>query len=754
MLKSAPARSGKISSWLGHFAAAAAWALALALSMSAARAQDLKLEAIDVQPLPGQQLELRLRTNGTAPEPMTFTIENPARISLDLPNTALGLSNRRRDVNVGPLTSILAAEANGRTRIVLNLNNMVPYQTRVQGDSVYVTLGQAPGGALQPSFTAQPAPSAAPAGGAASAQAAQRAIRNIDFRRGTDGAGQVVVELNDPHTTVDVREEGGRIVVDFQDTAIPNELIKRLDVTDFATPVLTVDALRANRNARLVVSAATEYDQVAYQTDNQFTLELKPPAQKAAAATSGVYNQNHEYTGERLTLNFQDLETRAVLQLIADFSGLNIVVSDTVMGSVTLRLQNVPWDQALDIVMTTKGLDMRRNGNVIIVAPAEEIAAREQADLAAQKALQTLEPLRSEFIQVNYAKASDLATLIRGGSATGGSSTTGGGATAATAAAVGSGRAALLSERGSVAIDVRTNTLLVSDVSRNLENIRRLVQTLDIPVRQVSIETRVVIVNDDYERDLGVRFGATVVKNNTANGLLSMTGTSAGSDTIVSSGINNINNSGTPFPVTTPPIGQRYNVNLPVSNPAGSFALAILDSDYLVDLELSALQAEGNGKIVSTPRVIATNQHEARIRQGVEIPYQESSSSGATTTQFKEAVLSLTVTPQITPDDRIIMDLLVTKDSVGAVVQSATGGQVPSIDTRSVTTSVVVNDGQTVVLGGIYETELRETINKVPVLGDIPGLGYLFRSRSNINNNAELLIFVTPKILREGARVE
>jgi type IV pilus assembly protein PilQ len=415
----------------------------------------------------------------------------------------------------------------------------------------------------------------------------------------------------------------------------------------------------------------------------------------------------------------------------------------------------VPWDQALDIVMTTKGLDMRRNGNVIIVAPAEEITAREQADLAAQKALQTLEPIRSEFIQVNYAKASDLAILIRGGSATGSSSTGGGGTTAAVAAAAGgSGRAALLSERGSVAIDVRTNTLLVNDTSRNLENIRRLVQTLDIPVRQVSIETRVVIVNDDYERDLGVRFGATVVKNNSSNGLLSMTGTSAGSDTIVSSGINNINNNGTPFPVTVPPVAQRYNVNLPVANPAGSFALAILDSDYLVDLELSALQAEGNGKIVSTPRVIATNQHEARIRQGVEIPYQESSSSGATTTQFKEAVLSLTVTPQITPDDRIIMDLLVTKDNVGQVVQSATGGQVPSIDTRSVTTSVVVNDGQTVVLGGIYETEIRETINKVPVLGDIPGLGYLFRSRSNINNNAELLIFVTPKILREGARIE
>jgi type IV pilus assembly protein PilQ len=726
MCKSAPVRRGKISSWLRPLAGSA-WLLALALSTFAARAQDLRLEAIDVQPLPGQQVELRLRLSGPAPEPMSFTIDNPARISLDLPNTALGLDSRRQDVNSGPLTTIQTAEANGRTRVVLNLNEVVPYQTRVEGDSVYVTIGQAPGSAPPPAFAAQPAPqSAAPA---ASVAAGERSIRNIDFRRGPDGAGQVVVELSDPRTTVDVRTEGGRLVVDFQDTALPQDLLKRLDVTDFATPVFTVDALRSNRDARLVVSTAAEYDQVAYQSDNLFTLELKPPVPQAAVSST-IFDQNREYTGERLTMNFQDLETRAVLQLIADFSDLNIVVSDTVQGSVTLRLQNVPWDQALDIVMTTKGLDMRRNGNVIIVAPAEEIAAREQADLEAQEALQTLEPLRSEFIQVNYAKAAELAELIRG-----------------------EGMNSILSERGSVAIDVRTNTLLVSDTGRSLENIRRLVTTLDIPVRQVSIETRVVIVNDDYSRDLGVRFGTTVVKDNSSDGLISMTGSGEGSDTIVGSGIENLQTNGSPFPVTLGPIDQRYNVNLPVANPAGAFALAILDSDYLVDLELTALQAEGNGRIVSTPRVVATNQREARIEQGVEIPYQESSSSGATTTQFKEAVLSLQVTPQITPDDRIIMDLLVTKDSIGEVVPSATGGSVPTIDTRSVTTTVVVNDGETVVLGGIYETELRDTVNKVPVLGDIPGLGYLFRSRQNINNNAELLIFVTPKILRDGARV-
>jgi type IV pilus assembly protein PilQ len=368
---------------------------------------------------------------------------------------------------------------------------------------------------------------------------------------------------------------------------------------------------------------------------------------------------------------------------------------------------------------------MRRNGNVIIVAPADEIAAREQQDLEARQALQTLEPLRSEFIQVNYAKAAELAELIRG---------SGGGNQ-------------LLSGRGTVAIDTRTNTLLVQDTTASLESIGRLVTRLDVPVRQVSIETRVVIVNDDYSRALGVRFGATSVKENSSDGMISLTGSSAGSDVIVGTALDNLQNTGQPFPVGLPPVNQRYNVNLPIASPAGQLALAVLDSDFLVDLELSALQAEGNGRIVSTPRVVTTNQKEARILQGVEVPYQESSSSGATTTSFKEAVLSLTVTPQITPDNRIIMDLNVSKDSVGELVPSATGGSVPTIDTREVIATISVRNGETVVLGGIYETELRETSNKVPVLGDIPGLGILFRNRTNLNNNAELLIFVTPKIL-------
>ncbi len=721
MNMSAPISRENLGSWLGQLASLL-WLLAIGLLPSAVQAQDtLRLEGIDVQSLPGQQVELRLRLSGTAPEPMTFTIDDPARISLDLPNTTLALDSRRQDANVGPLTTVLAAEANGRTRVVMNLSSMVPYQTRVEGNSVYVLIGQGPGQASAPSFAAQPSQPSAPR--AAAAATGDRSIRNIDFRRGTDGAGQVVVELNDPRTTVDVREEGGRIVVDFQNTTLPQELMRRLDVTDFATPVFSIDALRANRDARLVVTAAAEYDQVAYQSDNQFTLELKPAVQRAAV-TPGLFDEDREYTGDRLTLNFQDLETRAVLQLIADFSGLNIVVSDTVQGSVTLRLQNVPWDQALDIVMTTKGLDMRRNGNVVIVAPAEEIAAREQAELEALQALQTLEPLRSEFIQVNYAKASELATLVQGG-----------------------GTNSLLTDRGSVAIDERTNTLLVNDTPTSLANIRRLVTTLDIPVRQVLIESRVVIVNDDYSRELGVRFGTTSVNDNSDNGLIGLTGTAAGAGSLV--GTPTI---GTPggsiLPVPAPAQGSRYNVNLPVIGPAGSIALAILGNDYLVDLELSALQAEGDGRVVSTPRIVATNQREARILQGTEIPYQEASSSGATTTSFQEAVLSLTVVPQITPDNRVIMDLTITKDSVGEVFNG-----VPAIDTRELVTQVVVRDGETVVLGGIYETEQLNTTTKVPGLGNIPGLGHLFRSRATESNNAELLIFVTPKILHEGARI-
>jgi len=710
---------------------AIAFALVLTFCGFAANAQEgNRLQDIQIQSLPGQRVEIKLIMSGEAPEPLSFTIDDPARIALDLPETSLGLSSRRRDVNLGPLETVLTAEANGRTRVVLNLDTMVSYDIRRSGNTVYITLGADDDDQSTTTHFAGGSSSTSPVSYAASG--GNRQINSIDFRRTRDGGGRILITLSDPSTPVDIRQEGGRVVAIFKDTALPAELMRRLDVLDFATPVTTVDALRTNLDTRIVITAEGKYEQLAYQSDNEFTIEINP-APELSDESSSLFSETKEYEGQRLTLNFQDIETRAVLQLLAETSGRNIVVSDTVQGNVTLRLRNVPWDQALDIVMTTKGLDMRQNGNVIIVAPAEEIAARETADLEARQAIVELEPLYSEFLQVNYAKAADLASLI--GAADGGNS--------------------LMSSRGSVGIDERTNILLVQDTAERLQDIRRLVRTLDIPVRQVLIETRIVVVSDDYGRELGIRFGFTGVTDQGSNGLLSVTGTGAGSATIVDSALGNLSDplNGTPFPVQAPNIGDRYNVNVPIASPAGTFALAVLDSDYIVDLELSALQTEGRGEIVSTPRVITANQKEARIEQGVEIPYQESASSGATTTQFKKAVLSLTVTPQITPDNKIIMDLKVSKDSVGELTPSATGGFVPSIDTRSIETQVLVSDGQTVVLGGIYETERRETIRKVPWLGDIPGLGVLFRSTSISHRKSELLIFVTPRILEEGSNI-
>ena len=736
-LTTARARAGTLStlqrsSIAGSMLTALSCVLALTfVTATSAFAQGASnsLEDIQVRALPGNQIELRLVTSGAAPEPLAFTIDQPARIALDLRDTTLGLKSRRKDVGIGVLDTILAAEANGRTRVVLNLDAMVPYQTRVEGNAVLVTLGSAGSS----SNASAPAVAAATTAAPVRAVEGARSIEAVDFRRTEAGGGRLTVTLSEVGTPVDVRQAGDQVILNFAGTALPDEFMKRLDVLDFATPVKTIDSLRVGGGTRIILSAKMPFEELAYQTDNVFTVEVQPVAERDKQDTvPTLFSPDRVYEGERLTLNFQDIETRAVLQLLADVSGRNIVVSDTVQGNVTLRLRGVPWDQALDIVLATKGLDMRENGSVIIVAPAEEISARERADLESRKEIKELEPLVAEYLQVNYAKAADLAELISGSSGAGGN--------------------ALISERGSVGIDDRTNTLLLQDTVDRIADIRRLVATLDIPVRQVLIESRIVVVRDDFSRDLGIRWGATVVKEN-GDGIISTTGSAEGSNTIVDSAVDNIGISGQPFPVDLPNLDDRFNINLPVANPAGSFALAILDNDYLVDLELSALQAEGRGEVISSPRVITANQKEANIKQGVEIPYQEASSSGATTTQFKEAVLSLTVTPQITPDNRIIMDLLVTKDSVGEVVTTERGGSVPSIDTRSIQTQVLVNNGQTVVLGGIYETEQGETLTKVPWLGDIPALGALFRSTRVVSNKSELLIFVTPKILKEGSNI-
>jgi len=689
-----------------------------AAAFEARAADPVKLESIDVQTLSGQQVQLKLHLSAPAPEPQPFTIDKPARIVFDLPNTSVALASRRIDVRSGGVDSVLAAEANGRTRVVVNVDALMPYTTQVEGNTILVTLGAQPGDAAKPVTLAR-------AGSGQAAPATERSIRTIDFRRGSDGTGRVIVQLTDPRTPVNVRQEGNQVVVDFAGTLMPKNLMRRYDVMDFATPVQTVDAVRVDGNSRLVITAQGDFEQLAYQSDNEYTIEIKPSLKRASA------DDKKEYTGERLTLNFQDIDVRSVLQLLADTSGQNIVVSDSVTGNLTLRLQNVPWDQALDIVLRTKGLDKRRQDNVIIVGPTAELASREKAELAARKEVAELSPVRTEFMQVNYAKVADLLKLIK-------------------PQAGGGGTNSMLSTRGSISIDERTNTLLVQDTSDKLAEIRRLVATLDVPVKQVLIEARIVIVSDTFERDLGAQLGLGTLNSNGNTGLISISGTPTGSDGIIgaaatpTAGIN---------PITSQPLANRYLVNLPATNVNGSIGISLLSGTHLIDLALSAAQNEGKSETISAPRVITANQKQASIMQGVEIPYQESASSGATTTQFKNAVLSLKVTPLITPDNRVILDLDISDDAVGQQVTSATGGSVPSIDTREIITQVLVSDGQTVVLGGILDTTKSYSANKVPFLADIPVLGYLFKTTTNINNKTELLIFITPKILREGSNI-
>lgn len=512
-----------------------------------------------------------------------------------------------------------------------------------------------------------------------------------------------------------MRQEGGRVIVEFPDTGLAAKLQKRLDVMDFGTPVRYIDTLSNNRGTRVVIQPATQdFEQLAYQSDNMFTVELKP---RTREEIEEARKAKFGFTGEKLSLNFQDIEVRSVLQLLADFTDLNIVVSDTVSGKLTLRLKNVPWDQALEIILQSKALGKRQAGNVIMVAPAEEIATRERVELEGMKQKTELAPLRTEFFQANYAKASELAELL------------------------GSSEGGLLTERGTVTVDDRTNTLLINDTADTLADVRALLHRLDVPIRQVLIESRIVIASDDFNRDIGVRWG---VNRNTVNpgGVVSGDGFALSGN---AAGIQDLLNNDTVD-------DGRFNVNLPANNAAGSIgiALAKLPFGTLLELELSAMQAEGIGEVISSPRVITANQHEAYIEQGVEIPYLEASSSGATSVSFRKAVLGLTVKPQITPDDRIIMDLKVNKDTVGEIF-GAGNIQVPSIDTREVNTQVLVDNGETVVLGGVYEQTILDKTDRVPFLGDLPLIGRLFQHTIEQDDKTELLVFVTPKIVKENA---
>lgn len=673
------------------------------------------LQDISVNTLPGDRVQIKLRMDSAPPQPLSFTVDNPARIVLDFPHTTHTLAKNSQSIGVGLAKSINIAEAKGRTRVVLNMVHLAAYETRIDGNDVYLTLEAAHAAAQTPASA--PVASGMPPARATSTGRAQHAITNIDFRRGEKGEGRILITLSDPSAGVDLREEDGKIVVDFLNSSVPENLQRHLDVLDFATPVKTVETSARGNNARVAITPLGEYEHLAYQSGDIFTVEVKPLTKEQQQATK------KGYTGEKLSLNFQNIEVRAVLQLIADFTGLNLVTSDTVQGNLTLRLKNVPWDQALDIILRTKGLAMRQNGNVIQIAPSEEIAAREKLELESQKQVAELAPLRSEFIRVNFAKASDIATLLK------------------------AKENSLLSQRGNVAVDERTNTLLIQDVSDKLVEIRKLVTTLDVPQRQVLIESRVVIADDNFSKDLGAKFGVSKKINPASTGT---TVTTSGTVNGATNSLNalpfgNSNNAPATFNIPV----DRLNVNLPVAGPSIGLAIARLPYGILLDLELSALQKEKRGEVISNPRVVTANQKEAYIEQGEEIPYLEASSSGATTVSFKKAVLSLKVKPQITPDNHIIMDLTVNKDSRGDLVVLA-GSTVPAINTKQVSTQVLVDNGETIVLGGVYEQTTSKDSQRVPFLGDLPYVGFLFRQELNINNKNELLIFVTPKILEDN----
>ncbi len=658
---------------------------------------DLTLNDISYQSLSGNKLEINLAFSSSAPQPNAFTIDNPPRLVLDLPLVSSAMQRSHFEVGIGAAKSVTAVEVGDRTRVIVNLINSVSYEILRVGNDLKLIIDN-------PSLKTKML------GGSET-----HAIETIDFRRGDNGQGRIVVQLSGANVITDTRLLGSKIIVEFINTSLPENLARRYDVLDFSTPIQFFEAQGGSRNAQLVVEVGSEFDYLAFQANKSFTLEVKvPDVEPQLKKKDGVY------IGDKLSLNFQDIEVRAVLQLIADFTGLNMVASDSVTGNLTLRLKNVPWDQALDIILRTKGLAMRQDGNVILIGPSDEMAAREKMELESQRQIDSLEPIRTELIQVNYAKASDLMELMVGGEG-------------------------LLSARGKVSVDERTNMLIMTDISRKREEVRLLIQKLDVPIRQVMIDARIVIATSDFSRDLGVRFGVTGVEQSGSSSMMISGTSAAASGTMIESAMDPATS------VINVPAGeayeQRLNVNMPVVSPsAGRFALSILSGGSLLDLELSALQAEGRGELISSPRVVTSNGKEALIEQGTEIPYLEASSSGAATVSFKKAVLSLTVTPQITPDDRVLMDLRVSKDSVGTVFSN-----IPSIDTKEIVTQILVRNGDTVVLGGVYEQISRESVTKVPLLGDIPILGALFRNTSKSDEKIELLIFVTPKILQEGS---
>jgi len=666
-----------------------------------------ELIGLDFSVMTGNAVQLVFTFDEDAVEPRAFTIDEPARIALDFADTTNSLRQRNMQVGIGNLQNIISAAAQGRTRVVLNLTQKSDYATNVDGNQMTLTLGELAQPALASS---QPSASTTSVSLTSTQPGIAKGITNIDFKRGPNGEGRIILDLTSSSISTDVWRENNSVFVELIGSILPAELQRRMDVSDFATPITHIDTIQDGSNIRLTIASNGDFEHLGYQTDKVYTIEVAPISKEEIEKKKKT---KFGYTGERLSLNFQDIEVRSVLQLLADFTGLNLVVSDSVVGNLTLRLKNVPWDQAMDIILKTKGLAQRRAGNVILIAPTDEIAAREKLELESRKQVEELERLRTEFIRVNYAKAEDVAELLN------------------------QTDNAILSNRGSVSVDVRTNTLLIKDTTSSLANVRQLLAELDIPVRQVLIESRVVIANDDFSKELGVRFG--ISRDSLGAGTTGDTAVASGSLEGVTDLINN-------NPLLVP---DGLAVNLPVQNPAGSFALALakLPLGTLLEMELTAAQVEGRGEVVSSPRVITADSHTAKIEQGIEIPYLELD-DGDATLKFRKAVLSLEVTPQITPDDRVIMDLDVHKDSQGELVAFGSGLFAPSIDTRQVQSQLLVDNGQTVVLGGIYETLTTKQVTRVPFFSDLPIIGALFRSSINVDDRSELLIFVTPKILQ------
>lgn len=712
---------------MGLLIAGATWA-------SAAMAATTTLKDISYDALPGGSVELHMNFGeGPVPQPKIFTTGNPPRIAVDFADTN-NAAARHLDIGKGSTSGVSAVSAGGRTRVVVELMRESSYRSRIEGHSLVLTVNN--GSADQAVTTAStidptkalPSSSAGPT------------ISNIDFRRGPNGEGRVLISFSGSGANAEMTRKGDKLLVTIDHANLPANLAQRLDTLDFATPVQSIVTHGGiGGGARMEIAIKGNVDTSSYQTPDQYVVEVAPKKAAAKDARLAKLGSEPSYSGKRVTFNFQDIPVRSALQLIADISGLNLVASDSVGGSVTLRLVNVPWDQALDVILRAKSLDKRRNGNVIWVAPQVELAKYEEDLAEAKLKAQDTAELVTDYVPINYGKAADIAKLLTTGSMQGGGGS--GGANT---------QRGFLSPRGSVSFDQRTNTLLLNDTPEKIKQLRELIAVLDKPVQQVLIESRIVVATDDFTRALGAKFGVQGRQNNTQFQNAAAAGPSLaaglGGGNVVSIGGSD-NGSGT---------ASGLNVNLPASSAAGSLGLAILGANYALDLELSAAQTEGRGEVISSPRVITANQQEAVIRQGQEIGYVTYQSSGGAgggqgqaTVQFKDAVLELKVTPTITADNRVYLMINVKKDALAGYVDAPGSGKIPTIDTREINTSVLVDNGQTVVLGGIYEVNKNNTVTKVPGLGDIPGIGILFRNTSRTDTKAELLIFVTPRILSD-----